>query len=513
MQATTTQLPVPDAVGAPKRRLIWGLCAGLLVRALILLAVSLLYLKLDGDITYPESEIVYLSLLAAKTGHLYRPLSQPPYSPAPYGPGLYLALAGVERTAGLPMDGLELAGRMLVLASFAALAGLIVAWGKQLTGSRLAAAAGCLFLLAQPDIFPWQVTVRPDFLALLFSCCGLWLCAVFRDERRLLVLAGACFGLAVLTKQSFVAAPLAVAVVLAWERRWKELMVVAGVAALLAGGILGLLLLRGDSVVSNLFLLSHSDIEWRGAVNILRDELLAFDMRWILLLLAGLGAAHCWRSRGFGPRVLALYCALAWLQGVVLLLHVGSNYNVLLEPWAASSLLAAVAVKNILASTRRVNALMVVAGGLLLAHGIYNAFPLPRPDALPRWGFLAPVVQGRRVLTDNPYLAARSADPVMLDPYFNSILEQNGVWDSAPIRARLAQGDFGLVVLTVYGDSLSRYRGLAFFSEAVLKEIGKNYRLICHAPLKAGYSAAFGIPKANPPDSDLQLRLREAGCR
>lgn len=515
MQAASTHLrPVPE-VRAPHQPLLWALCAGLLVPAVLMMVSSLRALRLQGDTTYPESEIVYLAQSAARTGQLYRPLAQPPYSPAPYGPALYLALAGVGRGAGLSLDGLEFAGRALVLAGFLALGVLIGAWVKQLTGSRLAALTALLFVLAQPDAFPWQVTVRPDVPALLFSCCGLCLCAVSRGRRWKLAAAGLCFGAAVLTKQSFLAAPLAAAIAFALERRWKDLAWVAGSAVLLAAAALAALMLRGEAVISNLFLLRHSDTELLGALGLVKDELLAFDMRWLLLPLALAGAAQCWRSRSLSHRLLAIYFALAWLQSLPLLLHIGSNYNILLEPWVASAMLAAVAVNKVAASGRIPGgAALALAGGLLLAHGIYRAVRPPGPDTLLDFSSLRRVVAGRRVLTDNSYLAARSADPVMLDAYFNHILEENGRWDSGPIREQLERGDFDLVLLTVHGRFLRRWRGLVFFSPAMLKQIGNTYRLVCHTPLQAGYSrTAVWIPKSEVLGGELQKQLQEAGCR
>src|SRR6266481_5121921 len=87
------------------------------------LGTSLHAWRLHGNTTYPESAVVQNALLAAHDGHLYRPLTAPPFTPSMYGPLYYGVLASITRLSSLDHQGSLEAGRAL---SFAAFLGILL---------------------------------------------------------------------------------------------------------------------------------------------------------------------------------------------------------------------------------------------------------------------------------------------------------------------------------------------------------------------------------------------------
>src|ERR1041384_4601986 len=76
------------------------------------------YLTQHGDSTFPESAVVQTGIWAHETGRIYPGLNEAPYTPAPYGPLFYVALAGLAKVVGGSFDRLVIAGRVLTFAGF-----------------------------------------------------------------------------------------------------------------------------------------------------------------------------------------------------------------------------------------------------------------------------------------------------------------------------------------------------------------------------------------------------------
>jgi hypothetical protein len=120
-----------------------------------------------GDLTGAESVNPFVSILAVRSGHLYHPISAPPYTPQPFGPLFYMAGAGIARLSGLDIDATLRGGRTLDFGCLLLCA--MVAWliCRQLNFSKGESALAAMLLLAQPVFAPWGATMRPDVPALL----------------------------------------------------------------------------------------------------------------------------------------------------------------------------------------------------------------------------------------------------------------------------------------------------------------------------------------------------------
>ena len=163
------------------------------------------------DTSIPEGANVYTALRAGATGQLYISYSQRPHVEQPFGPLFYAVMAGIARVSHLDVDRTARRIRMLTYGCFLG-SSLLVFWICRKLGSSwvLAAVAG-LMMLAQPDFLGWNITARPDLLALLLMLGSLLLALKMEEHRWLfVVLAGLLAGVAFLVKQPGAAAGLAI---------------------------------------------------------------------------------------------------------------------------------------------------------------------------------------------------------------------------------------------------------------------------------------------------------------
>jgi len=407
-----------------------------------------------------------------------------PYGTDPNGfiatpyPPVYLALAALWlRLGGLALFG----GRAISLAAtcaVAALAGYLVA---RETGQRSAGLlAGLLFLACGPTIV-WAAFYRQDLLALAFGLAGLaWLARWPHGPWVYGALVP--FVLAVYTKQSALAAPLAGCLYVLWRDRRGGLRFALACAAALALPLVPL------------DLATHHGF-WRQVVA--DHALWQFDsfqrhlQRLVsyhryLLALAALGFALLLRLRR--PSLLVTYAPLA-AGTIVGSGVVGANNNHLLEPLLASCILVGVLVGLCAARWRQPSAAALLVATLLLL-----AVQLPQLGAVGAWydTTLLPsamraerltqvtelVRQGQgEILTDDSFLLLRAGKT---GAYQNvpmlGALASAGRWDESPLLQDLARHRFALIVIDT--DVTRPELTGVYWSPAVLAALQRYYRLL-----------------------------------
>jgi hypothetical protein len=188
---------------------------------------------LDGQ----EGTLLHEARLILRGEPLYQPLQLNRVVGAPYPPVHAYALAGAERLAhgNAPSRSVEeghlfFAGRLISLGAMvaAAIVAGLLAW--RLGGSPLAGLLAAPLMLAAAPVQLWATRIKPDPLALALSAAGL-LCAALAlvrgqtghgqsvgkgggSQPALLILAALLFAAAYFTKQTYIAAPLAVGLAL-----------------------------------------------------------------------------------------------------------------------------------------------------------------------------------------------------------------------------------------------------------------------------------------------------------
>jgi hypothetical protein len=411
-------------------------------------------------------------------------LGRDPYRADPNGfvstpyPPIYLALAAIWlRLGGVDLLG----GRLISLFATLLVAGLIGLLVVRETGQRVAGLlAGCLFLACGPTIV-WAAFYRQDFLALAFGLAGLAWVARWPGGR-LVYGALPWLLLAVYTKQTALAAPLAACLYLLWDdwrRGLRFALALLGTLAL-PFALLDLLTRHGfwEQVVADHALWQRASFERH-----LRRLLVHHGA---LLVLAAPGFAVLLRR--WRPSLLALYAPLACAT-IVGSGAVGANNNHLLEPLLALCLLVGVVVGGCAREWQRpryaaalVVALLLIAWQMPRLGAVsewYDASTLPsasRAERMARVAGLIAQAEGE-LLSDDAYLLLRAGKTAAYQnlPMLGALAEA-GQWDDGGLVRDLAARRFALVVIAA--DLTDPEKNGGYWPPAAREALAQHYRLL-----------------------------------
>src|ERR1700693_1876029 len=183
----------------------------------------------ENSFTGPQCVVAANTMMLARDGTLYYDLNHYPYTVSAYTPVFYLLQAGLFKL-GLPA---YTAGRLI---SFAALLGVFVlVWRLALlyTADRYCAWLATLLAASSALLLSWGTVGQVDSLAVFFALTAFYLYSRYDllGEKTLLWAAGFAV-LAFFTKQTMLACPAAIVVLLWSHRRRTAIQFGAGLAAL-----------------------------------------------------------------------------------------------------------------------------------------------------------------------------------------------------------------------------------------------------------------------------------------
>ena len=472
-----------------ERRFRKGLLAASLLTVLALCSSLGTVLWSQNEFSPPESVVAAQSYMLAHDGTLYYDLNRYPYTVCAYTPVFYFLEAGLIRL-GLPAF---TAGRLI---SFAALLVLIWLCGKLArlyTGSPYAAWCARLFAASSPLLLNWGSIAQVDTLACLLSVAAFYHYSRYHllGERRLpaaLLLAV----LAVFTKQTAVAAPVAICVLL-WSRSWRKsagfagawITAVAAVAFPVNAALGGRFL--SDTVFANLNPMSAGKL----AAHLIQLGSVSGG----LLVLVAAGAGKLMRGRAAAPLVYLLVAGTVFLATAP---KIGSDTNYQVEMTALLAVCAAVALSETgffeLYFLRRKTwvTLLLLPAAVHLAVG-YRAtvnsvlFRVALEKARrSQIEALRPYVEpvGGRVFSSDYNAMVRLRERLDIEPLIYGLLVSSGKVDPEPVRRDLERGAFSTVVL---GQDLfnGKEEGavdpeLGSLPDGQREAIRRRYRLVAH---------------------------------
>jgi hypothetical protein len=435
---------------------VTGALLGLL--ALGRLAIGLQAIGEAQQLDYGEP-IVYSQAARILNGEqLYQPLDRPPFTVAAYTPLYYKIASELQARVG-PGFG---PGRALSYAAGLATSAA-VAWlaARQTRSAWAGAFAAVLFVgLGFPGTVPWFALYRVDMLAEALSL-GAIVVLAFGTSARFVFMAGVLAGLAVLTKQSFIAAALAGAIWL-WSFSPRRAVLFGGIA-----GLLTLIVCLGEELTSHAF---TANAVLANANPISIDQLFALAVLFgqtlglpVVIAIACLWLVRPWQTAS--TRLLIVY----WVTSALMLVGLakfGASYNYWIEFAAATVVLATLGVWTARASRQSFSRLVSRALVWLLAVDVAIAAPtsvaagasglsgratltgLERASSAD-FQALVDVVRAEpgAVLAEPLDVVVLARRPIMLEPVIFSILERQGQWDSEPLVRRICSGEVRLLVL------------------------------------------------------------------
>ena len=438
---------------------VWILVAGVLGLYLVVFAASAAsrILRSQEEFVYGESWLLDDARRIAAGESLYPPVDRLPLMHTAYTPVYYVLVGALHWVLG---DHGYTIGRVVSLLG-ALLAAGALAWSVRHLTERwlLGVLAAAFFLTQNLTLVLWAPLHRVDALALGFTLLGLALATSGRVSASALVLV-----VAVLTKQSFLVAPVAVCLAL-WPF-WKQMLRFA----VLFGGSLLVSVVVAQWLTGGWFLwhtvVGNSNEAEFDTFAQLMGGFLQFNGLPVLaaaasLVLPSTREERLWRLYFLGT--------LATLPTIA---KIGASSNYWLEITAATAALLALASYR-LAQWRetRLIAPVIIAGALLIAVPGYQANTREASDSLreaftpsPEYislvsdvsitplrvesGFVRRVAaEAGEVLTDNPGLAVAAHKRIVYEFQIFQLLHVEGYWSQTPILDAIRERRFSLVAL------------------------------------------------------------------
>ena len=499
--------------------------------------------RIERAIEYPyqldaEEGFLLAQALRFQAGEgLYRSLAEPPYVVDNYPP-LYPVLWSLFVSPDAPT--LEAGRWITALSAGAALLGMALlilgqgragAWVRAFWRRRFSsqsssgledspppwgAAQTLLIALLCPAMFAvtyafqrWVAYARVDFLSIALSVWGLLVFALrgIRPEGRLARwLAILLFTLALLTKQTSVAAPAACAIWLFVRDRRQGIRFVLFLVLAVGGTTALLCALTAGRYWAHTVTYNQNVMHWNELLLWVRHFYECYAL--LLLVLGGLGVwtlAGIWRR--FRSKAapsedvssdpdLTLYLLYAALNAasLVTLAKAGAAENYLLEPHLAAALFLGVALDALLgrlhAPGRKwlgATAVAVCALAILLGNGwgyspwarlFHFSAPSPVLSGLTQGARVEQAIRQRPgpVLSEDPIYHLRLGRPVLFQNFIMTQLASEGKWDESPLLRRIEAREIALVVSHQKLEDADQFFNR--YSPALRQTILENYRLL-----------------------------------
>jgi hypothetical protein len=489
--ATTGLIDVPP-VNSVIRRELWFARALRVLSALSVVCVLcfvVTMLRARHELTPVESIVGAQSSMLARDGTLYYGLKDYPYTVCAYMPIFYFLEAAFARL-GAPVI---LAGRLVsflaLLASFAICWRIVMVY----TENRYAAWIAMLLASSSALLLNWGTTAQVDMLAVTLSIAGFYQFSRYyiRGENTLFW-AGLCAALAFFTKQTMLAAPAAMFVLLLVRNRKTALLfgsILGGSIAVIALAINAALSGRffGNTVFANI---NPFDIEK------LFQHLQYFALvPGALVLVLAAALSRLVRGRSFA---LVIYFGLSTLLFLALAGKVGSDFNYQLE---ATLLLIICVCAGLVElnffelcfrnSKSWVTLLQVPLGVFLLVN-----YRMVVPETITRslrenffrteMAAVEPYIRNAsgRVFSTEPDPLLRLRGELDIEPLIYGLLVRAGRIDPEPLRRDLSNAALPLVILhdDIFHGTPDPNLEIGGLQPVHLAEVRQHYRLVNHIP-------------------------------
>jgi hypothetical protein len=465
-------------------------------RTLILFsAVSALFLSIhlvvlfwaQNEFTQPESIVAVQSTMLARSGTLYHNLQQYPFTVSAYMPIFYGLEAGLIKL-GAPVFP---AGRMV---SFAALLGIFVlAWRLIMlyTGDRYCAWTATLLTASTSVLLSWGTVAQVDTLAVFCAMCAFYHYSRYRLLQEPSLRFAFIFAvLALLVKQTVIAAPIAICLSLWFENRRLALRFAAALAAVLLVSLLGFNFILNGRLLDNTVFANLNPFAFEKVGQHVRYLLIAAGQ---LTLIAALGARQVLQGPG---KVLFLYLGLAATALALTAPKIGSDSNYQIESTILLILCACIALHSlrffpaVLEGRKTWVTLLQLPLAIHLVLNYRITEPLLAARVAKEMGFRSQVAtlspftgKAQRVLSTDINVLVHGKGSLEVEPLIYTLLVHAGRIDPEPVRRDLETRKFATVIL--YQDVNQPFDPdleLPTLPVAQIAEIRRNYKLVQHVP-------------------------------
>ena len=407
-----------------------------------------------------------------------------PYTFHLFGPVGYLLAAAAIRVFGLSLFG----PRLLVMLG-GAIAVFTIAGLTRRLGSRWA--IGFImgaFFLSTPLARQWFPLLRVDYWAILFSLLGLF---IFLTFPRAWFIALILFALAVLTKITAIAAPLACVMELVLRREFKRALLVLVVL----GGVLLSCVLITEGPLLHFFRTHAAPYSIPRALAIYVFAVVCTLLPIGIILYSASHGLRWTPANRVGWLYLAVCSVTALSAG-----NIGADTNHLLEWSAAICVVAGLGLGHLVEHRDALKWLFILALAAITALGNFWAGPSSvaqtgRMGCADAYAFVRSF-PGDRVLSEDVSALVLAGKPVLVsDPYMMTRLGSSVRWSEGSMAQLAARQYFDLILL---GGEIEAYKGDSGdwrWPMALMDEIRRHYQLVRRLECPPQLGAAY-VPKA-----------------
>ncbi|MFB3786250.1 MAG: hypothetical protein ACE15F_07765 [bacterium] len=454
----TLNFPAGHPWRHPVRWLYGLVLGGCALYALLFLYHGLCLVIYPFDADNSEAYLVYQGQRLTEGSFLYKPLNQEPYLVDNYPP-LYPLLLALGYTFTGPNFHWP---RALSLSATVLTAMLIGFWTYHRTRNQTVSFLAGMLYLSFYHVYDWGALARVDAVGVALALSGLMLFEVHRSWKAALPF----FLLALFTRQTLYAAPLAVACTLAGSSNRKTAVAfLGGLTAGTAALYLVLLLLSSGEAWNHLVLYNANEFRWSDVWVYLRQWLFLYTV-WGCAPLVILMSEYPGQTRPGAPRSPVLFWYTLFALGeAVLCGKIGSAPNYLLSLVAA----AAVGMGTLLYQAQTeghrqageqsfaypMSYVFLLAAFVLQIgatwhwpHRMDFSYTPTRADA--QAGRMLQNELRRTpgpILSDRAGVALMAGHPPVFEPFIGTQLVRQGLWDQSPLLARIAARAFPKVIL------------------------------------------------------------------
>jgi len=311
-------------------------------------------------------------------------------------------------------------------------------------------------------------------------------------ETRALWLAGVCAALALFTKQTMVAAPAAIFILLWMRDRRKALWFGAIFGAGVAATALAInAALDGRFLINTIF----ANMNPLSGAKLYAQVHYFVSVSFGLLVIVAVSFGRMLRGSAFGPCVYLIMAVLVFLGTSP---KVGSDTNYQVESTLVLAVCAAIGLHQVsffqlyFARSKSWITLLLIPLALHLAIGyrvsVNVLLARLANEKLLRAEIeqLRPLVQptGGLVLATDYNAMARLRQKMDVEPLVYNLLVSAGMIDPEPVRRDLARGAFSTVILLEDVSQPPQFSGaeIGTLPPSQLEEVRRHYRLVRHIP-------------------------------
>lgn len=434
---------------------------------------------------YEESNVLNAAVRTSQGLSPYPDPRQEPIVFNPYGPVVYYGLGPIVARYGVRFP----PARVAVWCAALACALLIAAIVGLVTRSWVPSLLFCAAYLCVAVVTSWIPVLRVDFFGVAFTLAGI---LVFLLAKGRPWIAAVPWVIAIFVKYTFVSAPAAAFLVLAWQRRWRDAWKLAGLSATLAlGWFLYLQVTTHGWFGFNMFR-AHPDpstvkhLAWFFGTLLPLNRIASFYgigglVTVFTVLLLALTLVAAFKVTTDEARFLLLFAAICLVVTTVTGAKLGSNHNHLLEFTAALCLCAAIGYSSLRQDKGWVLAFAALAALAFVAktprvwrNDVLRYYQPGVERGCPDFYALIKAHPARRVLSSNVGAVLVGGKTVLIsNPYvYGQLVEHRGWSDS--VAAKVAARDYDLLALD--GDVAGLRENHNFgWSDAFVDAVEKNY--------------------------------------